>query len=190
MQSSTYLGGVPDAERVAIGPTELTLPTAWDALIDASDRDRGRLPVSLAMDLRFDGYRISVDRLCVRPFSEALQRRLGLEPIITSLTPTVVARLQVGHAVSRAGLAATEPAHLLAHLLRPRESHRLDDGGGVKELVDIYWWEYATWGQPAQRIVTTWGVSRSTASNWIRKARERYPLPGLHDGIGPSDDGA
>ena len=36
------------------------------------------------------------------------------------------------------------------------------------------------WGKPRQAIMSAFELPRSTANHWIRKAREKYGLPGAH----------
>ena len=51
----------------------------------------------------------------------------------------------------------------------------------LRTLARIYWREYVAWGKPRQAIIKGFPQTpRSTANHWIRKAREKYGLPGAH----------
>jgi hypothetical protein len=43
-----------------------------------------------------------------------------------------------------------------------------------------------SWGQPRQAVMLAYDLPRSTANQWILKARDLYDLPGPH---ADSDDG-
>jgi hypothetical protein len=47
-------------------------------------------------------------------------------------------------------------------------------------LARMYWFEYVSWGKPRQEVMSKFELPRSTANAWIRKAREKYHLPGVH----------
>jgi hypothetical protein len=57
----------------------------------------------------------------------------------------------------------------------------------LRNVAQIYWYEHVTWGTPRGEIMEFWGISRTTANAWIKKAAKLYGLPGAH--AGDSDGG-
>lgn len=101
-----------------------------------------------------------------------------------SVAPADMARLQLGAVLGTVVDQATRygPGKLFQY-------GRKHDGPPTEDelltLARMYWFEYVSWGKPRQAIMSAFELPRSTANHWIRKARERYTLPGAHaDGEG------
>lgn len=57
-----------------------------------------------------------------------------------------------------------------------------DKGSEIQEdyLVQLYWFEHATWGSPRSAIMELTGWSRANANYHIRRLTKYYDLPGKH----------
>lgn len=49
-------------------------------------------------------------------------------------------------------------------------------------VAGIYWFEHVAWGAPRATIMEYFGISRTTANAWIKKAAKLHSLPGVHAG--------
>ncbi len=50
------------------------------------------------------------------------------------------------------------------------------------KVAQYYWYDHITWFKPRLNIMDRWGISRTTANEWIRKAAKLYPMPGRTEG--------
>ncbi|MPZ60098.1 MAG: hypothetical protein GEU93_02145 [Propionibacteriales bacterium] len=124
-------------------------------------------PLRVTVAMSFDD---SADR--VRVDSVTLERTDG-----QSVAPSDMTRLQLAQVVHDAAVKVAEPYGWAFDRRHP--GGPLDDDE-VRGLAQIYWYEYVTWGKPREQIMAAFELTRPSASRWIRKARDRYGLPGPH----------
>jgi hypothetical protein len=150
---------------VPYGPAGDRLPAQFTAEVEYKER-----PLRVTIDATFDG----VGRVKARVV--AVDRTDG-----ESVTPQDMAATQLGAVMSSVVWKATR---------RPgggtiMQGGRRDASGPLTDdelltLARMYWFEYVSWGRPRQAVMNLLELPRSTANYWIRKAREKYGLPGQH----------
>jgi hypothetical protein len=150
---------------VPFGPFGDRLPARFDVLAEAVDR-----PLRMRVEATFDG----TDRVCAR--SVRLERIDGrsicpedmvgtqLATVMHNAVWTEAMKYVRGGGVYQAGRSQTGP---------PTEKE-------LRTLARMYWFVYVGWGKPRQYVMSAFELPRSTANAWIRKARDKYGLPGLH----------
>lgn len=165
--------GRPGAEGCVparlVGPSGDFLPAAFDAVVEPEDR-----PLRLRIEATYDG----VER--VRPVSVTVER-VDSEPV----TPEDMAATRLGWVMNRVVLGALRPRPY--PVFHPRERAGPLSSDEVRTLARLYWVEYVAWGDPRRAVMRAFGIPRSTASYWIRKARDSYDLPGQHSGRLPTE---
>jgi hypothetical protein len=151
---------------VSFGPSDDRLPARFAAVADYTAR-----PLRVVLDMSFDGTdRVKVDAVMVK-------RTDG-----QSVTPEDMTALQLAQVVRSVVEEATERGPGVfrrGEIFGPERT----DGPSDEELrllARMYWYEYVSWGTPRQAVMSGFNVPRSTANRWIRKARDRYGLPGPH----------
>lgn len=139
-----------DARAVPFGPAKDQLPSRFGAVYTYAD-----LPLRVSLDVTFDGVqRARIERWSVD--------RLDAE----SLTPEDLASMRPASVMSQVVLAA----------MRPNDGPLPDDE--LFKVARVYWAHWVSWGKPRQALIEAFGLPRSTANYWIRKARDRHGLPG------------
>lgn len=142
--------------------------------------------VKMWLDLSFDGTgRVKVEKVTVT-------RTDG-----ESVTPTDLARLAPARVIRNAmhNLVFNNP-NLMgrsegAWWLTGRDTEGSQGPPTEEELralARMYWHEYVAWGDPRRMVMNNFGVPRSTASRWIRKARDLYDIPGAHSDDSQSEE--
>lgn len=133
-------------------------------------------PLRVIIDATFDGTRR------VQAHVVAVDRPDG-----ASVTPQDMAATQLGAVMSSIVWAATRHGRgTVMQSGRDTDGPLSDDE--LLTLARMYWFEFVSWGRPRQAVMDRFDLPRSTANYWIRKARERYGLPGQHAEEG-GDDG-
>jgi hypothetical protein len=161
---------------VPYGPGGDRLPGRFTAFVEYTER-----PLRLKIEATFDGTRK------VQAHAVAVDRTDG-----ESVTPQDMAATQLGAVMSSVVFKATR--HGRGTIMR---GGRRDQGPLTDEellaLARTYWFHYMSWGKPRQAVMSDFELPRSTANYWIRRAREKYGLPGQHadeeegssDGVDP-----
>ena len=157
-------GPVP---AVPYGPGGDHLPAQFRAVVEYAGR-----PLRVTIDATFDGVRK------VQAHVVAVDRTDG-----ESVTPQDMAATQLGAVMGSVVWAATQHGQGVVQVGRDTDGPLTDDE--LLTLARMYWFEYVSWGKPRQVVMDRFGLPRSTANYWIRRARERYGLPGQH-----AEDGA
>jgi hypothetical protein len=160
------------APFVPFGPGGEALPERFTAFV-ADYRE----PLTVELAAAFDGLGpVTLDVV-------AVHRNDGL-----SVTPANVARLQIARAVHTAALHAMTFGPGLRYVAGRYRAKRVAGGPPAGDdlllLARIYWAEYVSWGQPRQAVMAAFGVPRTTANRWIKRAAAEYRLPGPHSGEG------
>jgi hypothetical protein len=153
-------------EWVTFGPSGDQLPAEFQVLAEATDR-----PLRLLVAATFDG----VHRVCAR--SVLIERTDGESVAPEDLIGTQLATVMVNAIRNRAIRYGGKGGILM-------KGGRLADGPPSDDelclLARMYWLEHVAWGKPRQAAMSAFELPRSTANAWIRKARDRYGLPGAH----------
>jgi hypothetical protein len=155
---------------VSFGPSDDRLPARFAAVADYTGR-----PLRVLLEMSFDGTdRVKVDAVMVK-------RTDG-----QSVTPEDMTALQLAQVVRSVVEEATERGSGVFRRMEIIGPERTDGPSDeeLRLLARMYWYEYVSWGKPRQAIMLGFHVPRSTANRWIRRARDRYGLPGPH-----SDEG-
>lgn len=148
----SYAGWVP------YGPAAGGLPGQFEAIVEHSDR-----PLLMKIEATFDG------RSRLRAGRVSVERTDGESVTAQDMAATQLAAVMRTVAVN---------AGLTGPLAGPDEP--ADDDLRLLSLARTYWVEYVSWGKPREAVMELYGLPRSTANYWLRKAREKYGLPGLH----------
>lgn len=145
------------------GPAGDVVPARFLAVVDYSEH-----PLRLAIRATFNG----TDP--VRADAVTVERTDG-----ESVAPADMARLQLGAVMGTVVWKATNSGRGTA-----MQGGRKHDGpptdDELRTLARMYWFEHVSWGKPRQAVMSRFELPRSTANHWIRKAHERYGLPGPH----------
>lgn len=153
------------ARRVPFGPAGDTLP----ARFTAHGKHEERL-LRVTFRASFDG------KSRVKVSSVLVERTDG-----GSVTPEDLTATQLAHVV---WLAVDKAVDKAPGAVRQFRIIGRETGGPSDEqlrlLARMYWLAHVSWGTPRQDVMDAFGLPRSTANHWIRKARERYVLPGPH----------
>jgi hypothetical protein len=148
------------------GPLGDRLPARFTAQVD-----HPTYPIRMRLTLTYAG---GTDR--VRVESVTVERTDG-----ESVTPEDTTRLQLARVVNNAvyNEAAKRPgAGPFWGFGRSHDGPPDDDE--LRLLARTYWLEYVSWGKPRQVIMAHFGLPRTTANRWIKKAAGLYGLPGPH----------
>lgn len=125
-------------------------------------------PLRVRIDCRFDG------TTRVRAQVVAVDRTDG-----ESVTPEDMAATNLGAVMGSVVWDATRKGKgTVVQGGRSRTGPPTDEE--LLTLARMYWFEFVSWGKPRQKIMDAFELPRSTANYWIRKARDRYALPGFH----------
>jgi hypothetical protein len=155
-----------DVEGVPFGPSGDYLPARFDVIAEAMDR-----PLRVLVAATFDG----VHRVCAR--SVLVERTDGESVAPEDVIGTQLATVMVNAIRNRAIRYGGKGGTLM-------KGGRVVDGPPSDDelclLARMYWLEYVAWGKPRQAVMSAFELPRSTANAWIRKARDKYGLPGLH----------
>lgn len=136
---------------IPFGPAGDLLPAQFSATYTYAD-----LPIHMTLTVRFDGvHRAHVDQLRVNRVDGA------------SLSPHDLVSLRPAQVVSEVVLSA----------IKPNADPAPDE---LLATARTYWAHWISWGKPRQAVMDAFGLPRSTANYRIRKARDRYGLPGVH----------
>lgn len=139
------------------GPLGDALPGAFTSTVSYTDP-----PVRMKLRCTFGGQRVAVESVHV-------ERKDG-----DSLTPRDLVALELGAVVQIA--AATVASPMRGAQVEPRPDRRPTDDELVL-VAGVYWFSHATWGTPRQQVMETWGLTRTTANRWLRKARTLGLMP-------------
>lgn len=154
---------------VSYGPAGDQLPEAFDAIVEFRDR-----PLRLRISATFDGR----NPVCAR--SVSLERTDGGCVTAEDMAGTRLAAV-MGSVVAKATRRGQGPVE---------QGGRGGSGPATDEelfvLARMYWFEFVSWGKPRQMVMNRFELPRSTANVWIRRARERYDLPGPHSDLSGS----
>lgn len=147
------------------GPAGDKLPARFTAQVDYTER-----PLRVTLRASFDG------KARVKVSSVLVERSDG-----GSVTPEDLTATQLAHVV---WLAVDKAVDKAPGVVRRFQIVGRETGGPSDEqlrlLARLYWLAYVSWGTPRQDVMDWFGLPRSTANHWIRKARERHELPGPH----------
>lgn len=152
----------PPVPWITYGPAKDRLPARFGAVIEYAER-----PLRVRIAATFDG----AER--VKAQVVAVERTDG-----QSVTPEDMTATQLGAVMDAVVWEATEHHGVLGQGGRGRTGPPTDEE--LLTLAQIYWREYIAWRKPRQAVMSTFELPRSTANAWIRKAREKYGLPGMH----------
>ncbi len=139
------------------GPLGDALPAAFTSTVDYADP-----PLRMKLRCRFDGQRVALE-------SVQVERKNG-----ESLTPRDLVALELGSVVQNAAATVADP--MRGAQVEPRSDHRPTEDE-LALVAGVYWFSHATWGNPRQRVMDTWGLSRTTANRWLRQARMLGLMP-------------
>jgi hypothetical protein len=156
---------------VPFGPAGDTLPSRFTAHATHPER-----PLRVTFRASFDG------KARVKVSSVALDRTDG-----ESLTPVDMTMLQLAQVIGAAVRDAMDDAPGttgLVQLFRPPGGPSEDE---LRIAARLYWRAYVSWGSPRQAVMLAYDLPRSTANQWILKARDLYDLPGPHADIDGED---
>jgi hypothetical protein len=85
-----------------------------------------------------------------------------------------------GASLSPVDLASLRPASVMSEVVRAAIQQNADSPSDeLLATARTYWAHWISWGKPRQAVMEAFGLPRSTANYRIRKARERYELPGI-----------
>jgi hypothetical protein len=147
---------------VPYGPGRDKLPALFSADVEYIER-----PLRVTIEATFDG----MHRVHARVV--AVERTDG-----TSVTPQDMAATELGAVMGSVVWAAVE--HGPGRVAQGRSEDGPLNDQDLFTLARMYWFEFISWGKPRQAVMAAFALPRSTANYWIRKAREKYGLPGLH----------
>lgn len=145
------------AEPVPFGPLGDALPAAFTSAVDYTDP-----PLQMTLRCTFGGQRVAVE-------SVQIERTDG-----ESLTPRDLVALELGAVVQIAAATVADP--MRGAQVEPRPDRRPTEDELVL-VAGVYWFSHATWGNPRQRVMDTWDLTRTTANRWLRKARALGLMP-------------
>jgi hypothetical protein len=158
-----YSGAIP---LVPYGPGGDRLPALFNAVVEYTER-----PLQVTIKATFDGVHK------VHAQVVAVERTDG-----ASVTPQDMAATQLGAVMASAVWAASRGPRgpvIGTEAREPGRAGPLTDNE-LLALARRYWFEFISWGKPRQTVMSVFDLPRSTANYWIRKARDKYGLPGLH----------
>ena len=151
-------------KKVPYGPGGDVMPERFAAEVTYADR-----PIRVRIEATFDGTEARV-----RARGVAVERTDG-----GSVTPEDMTATNLGAVMHSVVWEATRHGPgTVAQGRRSASGPPTDEE--LRTLARIYWREYVAWGKPRQAIMSAFELPRSTANHWIRKAREKYGLPGTH----------
>ena len=143
--------------QVKFGPDDASLPERFTGTVTYLDP---LLRVTVAAV--FDGDHVAVTSLTVE----------GIEG--DTVTPRGLTLLQLGSVVRAMTMRMLDPGTAVHVRRRPGRAPTPEE---LRLLASVYWLEHVTWGDPRRAVMQLWDLPRSTASGWIRKAREIYDMP-------------
>ena len=85
------------------------------------------------------------------------------------LAPEDLSALRLASVMSTVVFAATRHRPGVVDSVGERSGPPNDDD--LRLLARMYWFQWVSWGNPRQMIMASFGLPRSTANEWIRKAR-------------------
>jgi hypothetical protein len=149
---------------VPYGPAGDRMPAAFEVTVAYADQ-----PLRMQITATFDG------ASKVRARVVSLERTDG-----ESVTAEDMASTRLASVMGTVVLKATKhaPGTILRGGARSASGPPTDEE--LLTLARIYWYEFVSWGKPRQAIMSAFDLPRSTASVWIRRARDKYDLPGAH----------
>lgn len=153
-----------DGRLVEFGPSEQMF---WRLEIPAKLSREVRYRSGLVMDLEcvFSGERLEISRMELAVpsgdfVSTQLLTQLGLPGIL--------------HQVFLSASPTTSQMRSL-----PRKDELTKEQLGIV-VTQLYWFEYAAWGNPRMRVTQFTNWSNNNANTHLRKLAKVYGLPGLH----------
>lgn len=156
-------GGDDPVPLVPYGPAGDRMPARFAATVDYTEH-----PLRARIAASFDG----TNRVKAEVVS--IERTDG-----ASVAPEDMTRLQLGQVMASIVWAATNHGRGTVY-----QGGRQHDGPPTDDelltFARMYWFHYVSWGKPRQAVMSAFELSRTTATRWIHKARERYELPGAH----------
>jgi hypothetical protein len=153
-----------DGRLMSFGPPEQMF---WRMEIPSTLNRRVIYKTGLILDLEciFSGERLEISRMeLAQPDGQYLSTQL-----LTQLgLPGILNQIFLG----------ASPATKEMKSLPKREELSKDQLGMV--ITQLYWFEYASWGNPRMRVIQYTNWSTNKANTYFRKLAKLYGLPGAH----------
>lgn len=146
-----------------------------------NDEDQQKIPESFERSVRNDELNLTLVAGCAFNGDKIILRRLTVEG--TEIAPRDLTRLGLPWVIREIAADVIPDSYkwdVFVESVATMDNART--GGPTDEILleiaQTYWYDHITWGTPRANIMNMWGISRTTANEWIRKAAKLYPMPG------------